>query len=99
MITRAKAGVFKPRYRVDMASTALLLALFAALKPRGFKLAAKSPQWLASMQEEIDALRSNNTWNLVPRPPEMNIVGSKWVFCIKFRSYDSIECHNARLVA
>lgn len=51
------------------------------------------------MQEEIDALRANTTWDLVPWPPDTNIIGSKWVFHTKYHSDGSIERHNARLVA
>lgn len=99
MVTRARASIFKPRYPVDMASTALLSALVAFSKPRGFKSAAKSPAWLSAMQEEIDALHDNHTWDLVPRPPDVNIVGSKWVFCTKFHSDGSIKRHKTHLVA
>lgn len=99
MITRSKAGIFKPRCPVDLTYTALLSALATNTEPRGFKSAMKSPQWHATMQEEIDALHSNKMWVLVPRPPGVNIVGSKWIFRTKFHSDGSIERHKARLVA
>ena len=51
------------------------------------------------MNEEFDALLQNGTWDLVPPLPTMNIIGYKWVFCIKRHAYGSIECHRARLVA
>lgn len=82
-----------------MASTALLSTLTVASKPRGFKSASKYPEWVAAMQDEIDAIRSNDTWDLVPRPLDTNIVGSKWVFRTKVYSDGSIERHKARLVA
>lgn len=80
MVTRAKAGIFKPHYPVDLASTALLSALASSSEPRGFKSATKHPHWLSAMQEEMDALRANQTWDLVPCPSDTNIVGSKWVY-------------------
>lgn len=65
MVTRSRAGIFKTRYPLDLASTALLSALVATTEPRGFKSAAKRPEWLAAMQDEIDALRLNQKWDLV----------------------------------
>jgi hypothetical protein len=44
------------------------------------------------MNEEFDAL-------LVNQSPSMNIVGSKWVFRIKWKVDESINKYKARLVA
>ncbi|CAM8987807.1 unnamed protein product [Rhodiola kirilowii] len=51
------------------------------------------------MDEEMAALRHHDTWNLVPYPPNANIVGSKWVFRLKYLSNGSIDRHKAHLVA
>ncbi|KAJ9558897.1 hypothetical protein OSB04_013511 [Centaurea solstitialis] len=102
MVTRAKSGIFKPRYIADLAhvsSSGLLTALFASKDPKGFKSAAKNPAWLAAMDDEITALRINNTWELVPRPKSTNVVGSKWVFRTKYLSDGSVDRLKARLVA
>ncbi|CAH1446444.1 unnamed protein product [Lactuca virosa] len=45
MITRAKAGIFKPKYRADLASHGLLAALHASTDPTSFKTAARYPHW------------------------------------------------------
>src|SRR5208282_775910 len=39
--------------------------------------------WLKSRQEEYDALINNQTWTLVPRPPDAPIVDSLWTYAIK----------------
>jgi hypothetical protein len=51
------------------------------------------------MCDEIKALRSNHTWSLVPFNPSINVVGSRWVYQIKYRVDGSTERHKVRLVA
>jgi hypothetical protein len=51
------------------------------------------------MNTEFDALLKNGTWSLVPSSPNINIVGSKWVFRIKRKANGQIERYKARLVA
>jgi hypothetical protein len=102
IFTRAKAGIFKtrhPAYLALLGSSGLLSTLLASTEPKGFKSAAKNPAWLAAMDEEIQALQTNRTWILVPRPANTNIVGSKWVFRTKHLPDGSIERLKARLVA
>ena len=51
------------------------------------------------MDKEVQALQTNRTWILVPRPANTNIVGSKWVFQTKYLPDGSIERLKAHLVA
>ncbi|GKA76472.1 retrovirus-related pol polyprotein from transposon RE1 [Tanacetum coccineum] len=102
MTTRSKAGIFKPKHKADLSHVehnALCAALFASRDPRGFKSAAKHAHWMEAMRKELAALHNNDTWTLVPRPENQNVVGSKWLFRTKFCSDGSIERHKARLVA
>jgi hypothetical protein len=48
---------------------------------------------------EYQALISNKTWSLCPRPPHHNVVRNKWVFKIKQKSDGSVDRYKARLVA
>lgn len=102
MVTRSCACIFKPKYIVDLAHlppSALHHALLTITIPKGYKSASKHPHWLMAMEDEILALKTNNTWDLVPRPNNANIVGSKWIFCTKLRADSSVERLKARLVA
>ncbi|GJT76414.1 reverse transcriptase domain-containing protein [Tanacetum coccineum] len=51
------------------------------------------------MNKELDALESNNTWELTLLPPNKQAIGSKWVYKIKYKSDGSVERYKGRLVA
>ncbi|CAM8905580.1 unnamed protein product [Rhodiola kirilowii] len=51
------------------------------------------------MDDEIQALKKNDTWDLVPRPQNHNVVGCRWIFKTKLHADGSIERHKARLIA
>lgn len=59
----------------------------------------KIPHWKVAIEEEMRALEENHTLELVPRPLNTNIVGSKWIYKTKLKEYGSIEWFKARLVA
>ncbi|MCI93379.1 gag-pol polyprotein, partial [Trifolium medium] len=33
-----------------------------------------------AMQEELDQFKRNEVWDLVPRPENMNVIDTKWVY-------------------
>ena len=66
--------------------------------PKSYKSALLDPNWAAAMKDEYDALLQNNTWQLVPRPSNTNIVSGKWVFRHKFNSDGSLARYKARWV-
>ena len=51
------------------------------------------------MEDEMDALHHNGTWDLVPLPPGKRTVGCRWVYTIKFHPDGSVVRLKARLVA
>lgn len=51
------------------------------------------------MNMELDAMAANNTWTIMPLPPNKNIVGCRWVYKVKHESNGTIERYKARLVA
>lgn len=57
-----------------------------------------SVHWKRAMEEEINALGDNDTWELVDRPTNCNVVKCKWVYKLK-RGVDGSSRHKARLVA
>lgn len=89
MTTRAKAG---HRFPSVYNSTTL------SPVPCTFRGALADPNWRAALEEEFSALLQNNTWELVPRPTQVNIVTGKWIFKHKFRADGSLERYKARWV-
>lgn len=51
------------------------------------------------IMEEMQAIKKNNTWDVVHTPKDKVPVGCKWVFTVKYKVDGSIEQYNARLVA
>lgn len=83
MITKKKTGIFKPwsHHIITVLSTSQFFqALLAIKESRGFKYAAKHPEWLLAMDDEIQALKKNDTWALVPRLKNHNVVGCRYIF-------------------
>lgn len=71
-------------------------------EPTSVNDAKESPdwsKWKQAMEEEIQALRRNNTWTLVPRPQNKRTVKNKWVFKAKLKPDGKIDRYKARLVA
>ena len=54
------------------------------MEPKNFAEATKNDEWIKAMNEELDQIGRNETWELVPTPKDKNIIGAKWVFKKKF---------------
>jgi hypothetical protein len=50
------------------------------------------------MDEELDQIEKNDTWELVPRPNNKNVIGTKWVFINKLNEHGNVTRNKARLV-
>ncbi|GKA73070.1 ribonuclease H-like domain-containing protein [Tanacetum coccineum] len=93
MVTRAKAGIFKPLERMNCHVTT------TSPLPRSHVHALRDPNWKEDMLDEYNALITNGTWVLVPRPANVNVVRSMWLFKHKFNVDGSLSMYKARLVA
>eukprot|EP00253_Pinus_taeda_P020136 PITA_20136 len=50
------------------------------------------------MEEELEQIEKNNTWELVPRPKDENVIGTKWIFKNKLNENGDVVRNKARLV-
>ncbi|XP_048425117.1 cytochrome P450 85A1-like [Pyrus x bretschneideri] len=67
--------------------------------PSSLKAALSNDRWTKAMEEKMDALQKNQTWDLVLLPRGKKKVGCRWVYTIKYKADGSIERYKARLVA
>ena len=51
------------------------------------------------MDEELQAIKKNETWDLVELPEGNNAIGLKWVYHTKYHTGGNIQKFKARLVA
>ena len=42
---------------------------------------------------------TNDVWEVVPRPEDRLVVGSRWIYKIKYAADNSVEKYKARFVA
>jgi hypothetical protein len=75
------------------------LAMFSSNNdPITFDEAAQSDVWKKSMDQEIESIEKNNTWELVTLPEGARKVGVKWIYKTKLNEKGEIEKYKARLV-
>ena len=70
--------------------------------PRTVKEVSNSMEgklWKKSMEEEMESLRKNDTWDLVTLPYGTRTIVSKWVFKRKTNVVGCVKKFNAQLVA
>ena len=72
---------------------------FCVVEPENFEEAIKQEIWKKAMEEEIRVIEKNNTWELVERPKEKEVIGVKWIYKTKLNPDGTIQKNKARLVA
>ena len=50
------------------------------------------------MNEELDQIEKNQTWDLVPRPKDKNFIWTKWIFKNKMNEDGQVVRNKAKLV-
>ena len=65
--------------------------------PLYFDEAIKEDKWIKAIDEEIDSIERNNTWELMDLPKGRECIGVKCVYKTKFDAKGEIVKHKARL--
>eukprot|EP00253_Pinus_taeda_P008556 PITA_08556 len=74
------------------------LALLSTFKPSSFEEARHDIHWIKAMEEELDQIEKNDTWELVPRSRDKNVIGTKWVFKNTLNEDGQVSRNKARLI-
>lgn len=92
---RRSTRISKPPNRYEDYS---FLAMESIPIPNSYKEANIDPNWQDAMTDEIVALKTNQTWEVVS-PPAASIMGSKRVYSNKLKPDGTLDRYKARLVA
>ncbi|XP_021751230.1 uncharacterized protein LOC110716888 [Chenopodium quinoa] len=93
MSNRLKHGIRKPIDKINLNAKSVTVDV-----TKNITQSLKRPVWRKGMDEEINALVKNHTWNLVPLNTTQNVIGCKWIFHIKTDKDSKIIQYKARYV-
>nr|GEW16910.1 ribonuclease H-like domain-containing protein [Tanacetum cinerariifolium] len=69
----------------------LVIQLNKTREPKTYFEASKYSHWIDAMNQEMNALLRNGTWELIDLPEGKKAIGSKWIYKIKFTSSGEID--------
>ncbi|GJR62271.1 ribonuclease H-like domain-containing protein [Tanacetum coccineum] len=93
MVTHFRVGTNRPTQRFNLHVSTI------SPIPKSYSIAFRDLNWYRAMLDEYTALIKNNTWILMPRPPNANIVHYMWLFRHKYNADGTLSRYKARLVA
>jgi len=76
-----------------------LTGLLSVIEPTTVDESLSDDGWILTMQEELNQFQRNDVWDLVPKPLQKNIIGTKWMFRNKLNEQGEVTRNKARLVA
>ncbi|KAL8105311.1 hypothetical protein AgCh_029194 [Apium graveolens] len=84
---------------IDEKEDELPKAIPTIRKPKTAKEALLDEDWISAMQEELLQFTRSKVWELVLKPRDTSIIGTKWVFRNKLDENGTVVRNKARLVA
>ncbi|TYK31065.1 gag-pol polyprotein [Cucumis melo var. makuwa] len=85
--------------RRDYAKMVANVYYTSTMEPTTVAAALTDEHWILAIQEELLQFERNQVWNLVPKPPHVNIIGTKWIFKNKIDEQGRLIRNKTRLVA
>eukprot|EP00253_Pinus_taeda_P015476 PITA_15476 len=80
---------------LDVSSNFSLLSF----QPSSFEKVIRDENWVQAMDEEIEAIEYNDTWDLINLPKDKILIGVNWVYKTKLNEKGEIDRFKARFVA
>jgi hypothetical protein len=96
--TRTTAGKLPQRFSDYVMSTSAMFAGEDPITDRQAMQSDDAERWKIAKQQELEAIKGNNTWETVSLPAGKRAIGSKWVFKTKTDEHGRTQ-YKARLVA
>ncbi|RVW51296.1 Retrovirus-related Pol polyprotein from transposon RE1 [Vitis vinifera] len=90
---------FLSYHRLSSPYSVFVSAISSVSLPKSTHEALSHPGWRQAMVDEMAALHSNGTWDLVVLPPGKSTVGCRWVYAVKVGPDGQVDRLKARLVA
>lgn len=72
--------------RLSSSHTDFLDKIFITHEPSSYNQAKSNPNWIKAMNEELNVLKLNGTWEIVPKPSDRKVIRSRWVYKIKYKT-------------
>ncbi|XP_075077415.1 uncharacterized protein LOC142164131 [Nicotiana tabacum] len=73
------------------------IALISQIELKKVEKALKDSSWVQAIQDELDQFDKNQAWELLPKPANAAIVGTKWVFRNKLNGDGKMDVKSAFL--
>ena len=90
------------RARTSMSFRPDFITFLTEVGPQTYKEAMstpKAPYWQETVNDEINSIMQNHTWELVNLPLGNKPIGCKWIFKRKLQTNGTIDKYKTRLVA
>ena len=86
-------------HRLSSPYSAFVSAISSVSLPKSTLEALFHPGWRQAMVDEMTALHSNDTWDLVVLPSSKSTIGCRWVYTVKVGPDGQVDRLKAHLVA
>jgi hypothetical protein len=86
------------RIRLESALEHVNLYLLSKIESKYFTESSEDKHWIDSMEEYLNQIDKNVTWELVPRIKDKNVIGTKWVLRNKLNEYGKVIRNKSRLI-